>query len=101
MKRRNLLTTVAAAALAAAPLGAMAQPADPTKPITVIVPFAAGGPTDALARVLTARMGEALGQTMIVENVGGAGGTIGVNKAAKNGPAQGSARSRNSTSAPA
>lgn len=82
MKRRNLLTTVAAA-LAAAPLGAMAQPAYPTKPITVIVPFAAGGPTDALARVLTARMGEALGQTMIVENVGGAGGTIGVNKAAK------------------
>lgn len=83
MKRRNLLSTVAAAALAAAPLGAMAQTAYPTKPITVIVPFAAGGPTDALARVLTARMGEALGQTMIVENVGGAGGTIGVNKAAK------------------
>ena len=83
MKRRNLLTTVAAAALAAAPLGAMAQTAYPTKPITVVVPFAAGGPTDALARVLTARMGEALGQTMIVENVGGAGGTIGVNKATK------------------
>lgn len=83
MKRRNLLTTVAAAALAAAPLGAMAQSPYPTKPITVVVPFAAGGPTDALARVLTARMGEALGQTMIVENVGGAGGTIGVNKAAK------------------
>ncbi len=83
MKRRNLLTTAAAVALAAAPLGAMAQTAYPTKPITVVVPFAAGGPTDALARVLTARMGEALGQTMIVENVGGAGGTIGVNKAAK------------------
>jgi len=83
VKRRNLLTTVAAVALAAAPLGAMAQAAYPTKPITVIVPFAAGGPTDSLARVLTARMGEALGQTMIVENVGGAGGTIGVNKAAK------------------
>ena len=83
MKRRNLLTTAAAVALAAAPLGAMAQTAYPTKPITVIVPFAAGGPTDALARVLTARMGEPLGQTMIVENVGGAGGTIGVNKAAK------------------
>ena len=83
MKRRNLLTTAAAVALAAAPLGAMAQTAYPTKPITVVVPFAAGGPTDALARVLTARMGEALGQTLIVENVGGAGGTIGVNKAAK------------------
>jgi tripartite-type tricarboxylate transporter receptor subunit TctC len=83
MKRRNLLAAVAAATLAAAPVGALAQANYPTKPITVIVPFAAGGPTDALARVLTARMGEALGQTMIVENVGGAGGTIGVNKAAK------------------
>ncbi len=83
MKRRNLLAAAAAATLAAAPVGAMAQANYPTKPITVIVPFAAGGPTDALARVLTARMGEALGQTMIVENVGGAGGTIGVNKAAK------------------
>jgi len=82
VKRRNLLAAAAAVTLAAAPVGAMAQ-AYPTKPITVIVPFAAGGPTDALARVLTARMGEALGQTMIVENVGGAGGTIGVNKAAK------------------
>ncbi len=82
MKRRVLLAAAAAMGVAALPLGAMAQ-AYPTKPITVIVPFAAGGPTDALARVLTARMGEALGQTMIVENVGGAGGTIGVNKAAK------------------
>jgi len=83
VKRRNLLAAAAAATLAAAPVGVMAQASYPTKPITVIVPFAAGGPTDALARVLTARMGEALGQTMIVENVGGAGGTIGVNKAAK------------------
>lgn len=83
MKRRNLLAAVAAATLAGAPVGAMAQANYPTKPITVIVPFAAGGPTDALARVLTARMGEALGQTMIVENVGGAGGTIGVSKAAR------------------
>ena len=83
MKRRNLFVTAAAAGLALAPLGALAQAAYPTKPITVIVPFAAGGPTDALARVLTARMSEALGQTMVVENLGGAGGTIGVNKAAK------------------
>jgi tripartite-type tricarboxylate transporter receptor subunit TctC len=84
VKRRILLAAgaMAAAGLAAAPFGAMAQ-AYPTKPITVIVPFAAGGPTDALARVLTARMSEALGQPIIVENVGGAGGTIGVNKAAK------------------
>ena len=83
MERRVLLTAIVAASVAISPLSAMAQAAYPTKPITVVVPFAAGGPTDALARVLTARMGEALGQTMIVENVGGAGGTIGVNKAAK------------------
>lgn len=83
MKRRNLFAAAAAAGLALAPLGVLAQAAYPTKPITVIVPFAAGGPTDALARVLTARMSEVLGQPMVIENLGGAGGTIGVNKAAK------------------
>jgi tripartite-type tricarboxylate transporter receptor subunit TctC len=82
MKRRVLLGGVAASGLAALPLGAMAQ-AYPAKPITVVVPFAAGGPTDALARILCQRMGEALGQQMIVENVGGAGGTIGVAKVAR------------------
>ena len=76
------------AALAASlawPASAMAQ-AYPSKPITVIVPFAAGGPTDALARVLGQRMGETLGHQLVIENVGGAGGTIGVNKAAKAAP---------------
>lgn len=79
------MAAAAAAGLLAAPVGVMAQ-TYPTKPITVVVPFAAGGPTDALARVITQRMGEALGQTMIVDNVGGAGGTIGVNKVAKASP---------------
>ena len=78
----RILLTVAAAGLAMLPFGVLAQ-AYPTKPITMIVPFAAGGPTDALARVLTQKMGEKLGQPFVVENVGGAGGTIGVNKAAK------------------
>jgi tripartite-type tricarboxylate transporter receptor subunit TctC len=55
----------------------------PTKPINIIVPAAAGGPTDTLTRVLAAAMGEALKQQMIIENVGGAGGTIGINRAAK------------------
>lgn len=55
----------------------------PTKPITMIVPFAAGGPTDTLARNLGLAMTKTLKQTVIVENVGGAGGTIGVNRAAK------------------
>jgi len=81
-KRRVLLTAAAAVASLAMPLSAMAQ-AYPTKPITMIVPFSAGGPTDALARVLGQRMSEALGQQIVIENIGGAGGTIGVNKAAK------------------
>ena len=71
MKRRVLLAAAAAAGVAAMPLGTMAQ-AYPTKPITMIVPFAAGGPTDALARVLGQRMSEALGQQIVIENIGGA-----------------------------
>ena len=55
----------------------------PTKPIIIIVPAAAGGPTDTLTRVLAQQMSDALKQQMIVENVGGAGGTIGINRAAK------------------
>ena len=55
----------------------------PNKVITVVVPFAAGGPTDAVARLLTVPMSKALGTQMIVENVGGAGGTIGANRVAK------------------
>jgi len=85
MQRRALLAAVAACGFAAVPFGAMAQ-AYPTKPITVVVPFSAGGPTDALARILCQRMSEALGQQMIVENVGGAGGTIGVVKVARAAP---------------
>ncbi len=49
----------------------------PTRPITVVVPFPAGGPSDVVARIVTEHMGRLLGQTMVIENVGGAGGTIG------------------------
>ena len=52
----------------------------PTKPIVIVVPFSAGGPTDTVARSLGAAMGKHLGQTMIVENVGGAGGTVGAGR---------------------
>ncbi len=82
MKRRNLLAAVGAASLSGLAPAVQAQ-AYPTKPITVIVPFAAGGPTDALARVLCQKMSEILGSQLVVENIGGAGGTIGVNKVAK------------------
>src|SRR5262245_48371 len=52
----------------------------PSRPITMIVPFAAGGVTDIVARIVTDRMARALGQPVIVENVGGAGGTIGITR---------------------
>ena len=55
----------------------------PAKPIVIVVPGAAGGPTDTLARVLAAAMGEALKQQLLIDNAGGAGGTIGINKVAK------------------
>ena len=58
----------------------------PTKTITMIVPFAAGGPTDTVARLVAQSMGNKLKQTIIVENVNGAGGTIGAARAAKSAP---------------
>ena len=58
----------------------------PNKPITVIVPFAAGGPTDVVARLLSDSMSRTLGQTLIVENIGGAGGTLGMTRTAAAAP---------------
>jgi tripartite-type tricarboxylate transporter receptor subunit TctC len=58
----------------------------PTRPITIIVPFPAGGPTDTLARILGDRMKASLGQTLVVENVTGAGATIGVGRAVQAAP---------------
>src|SRR5258708_11695320 len=58
----------------------------PSRPITVIVPFAAGGPTDALARILGDRMRQSLGQPIVIEDVTGAGGTIGVGRAVRAAP---------------
>ena len=58
----------------------------PSRPITIIVPFAAGGPSDAMARVLAERMRTALGQPLVIENVTGAGGSIGVGRALHSAP---------------
>jgi tripartite-type tricarboxylate transporter receptor subunit TctC len=76
---KRFLAVAAALVLAS---GAFAQDY-PNRTINIIVPAAAGGPTDTLTRVLAQQMSEALKQQMIVENVGGAGGTIGINRAAK------------------
>jgi len=58
----------------------------PTRPITMIAPFAVGGPTDTIARIMGERMGKTLGQQVVVENVTGAGGSIAVNKVARSAP---------------
>ena len=58
----------------------------PSRPITIIVPFAAGGPSDAMARVLAERMRVTLGQPLVIENVTGAGGSIGVGRAVHSPP---------------
>ena len=58
----------------------------PSRPITVIVPFSAGGPSDAMMRILGERMKTALGQAILVENVTGAGGSIGVSRAVRSPP---------------
>lgn len=73
-----------AIALAAVAGTALAQ--YPTKPVTIIVPFTAGGPTDKVARDLAEAMRKPLGQTIIIENLGGAGGTLGAAKVAKAAP---------------
>ncbi len=73
----RIAATMAAAALGAlGPAAAVAQDW-PTRPVTMIAPFAAGGPLNSLARILQAALGEALGQPIIIENVPGGGGTTG------------------------
>ncbi len=74
-----------AAALSMASQPAHAQ-AWPTKPIRLVVPYAAGGPGDVIARLVAKKVGEGLQQTVIVDNKGGAGGTIGVDAALKAAP---------------
>src|SRR5262249_16701024 len=80
-RRRFLHLAAGSAALPMMSRIARAQ-AYPTRPITMIVPFPAGGPTDTIGRIVSERMGMSLGQTVIVENVTGAHGTIGVGGAA-------------------
>ena len=61
-------------------------PSYPDKPVTLIIPFAAGGPTDVVARMMAIPMGKSLGQSVLVENVNGAGGTIASNRVARAAP---------------
>ena len=87
--RRTLLAGAASMALTgllAFPRGAQAQGAYPSKPVRIIVPFAPGGPTDVVARMVGAPLQERFGQAVVIENRGGAGGNIGAGAAAKADP---------------
>jgi tripartite-type tricarboxylate transporter receptor subunit TctC len=66
--------------------GAAAAQDYPTKPITIVVPAAAGGPTDTISRVTAQAMSKHLGQQILIENIGGAGGTIGITRAVRGAP---------------
>jgi tripartite-type tricarboxylate transporter receptor subunit TctC len=83
MKQQTFAIALAAAVLCA---GAADAQTYPTKPVTMVVPFAAGGPTDALARLIAERMRVALGQPILIENVTGAGGSIGVGRVVRAAP---------------
>jgi tripartite-type tricarboxylate transporter receptor subunit TctC len=78
--KKTILSLFAGLALTTA---AAAQGDYPTRPITMIVPFAAGGPTDVIARIVGETMSRRLGQQIVIENVAGAGGTTGIGRAAK------------------
>ena len=87
--KKTIFAGIAAVVSASALLGsniASAQKDWPTKSISLIVPFAAGGPTDSIARLIAVPMGQALGQTVVVENVPGAGGTIASTKVSRAAP---------------
>jgi tripartite-type tricarboxylate transporter receptor subunit TctC len=80
------ITLTAAALLAALTGSALAQANYPERPVMLVVPYAAGGPVDTIARIIAVRMSELLGQQVVIENVGGAGGLTGAARVAKAAP---------------
>ena len=84
--RRQLLRLAAAAGALTLPLAGRTQSTWPTKPVNLVVPFPAGGGTDAFARPLSAQFAKQTGKTMVIDNRGGAGGTLGAGVAAKAAP---------------
>jgi len=83
---RLFSSSVLGLALTAVGLSASAQQPYPTRPITVVVPFAAGGPTDVMTRILGQHVSQTLGQQIVIENVTGGGGSIGAARVAKAAP---------------
>src|ERR1700753_2398946 len=75
-----------AAAIGLASLCAAHAEPYPSRPITMVVPFAAGGPTDTVARIISERMRQSLGQMIVIENTTGAAGSLGVGRVARAAP---------------
>lgn len=86
LNRRHLLARTALAAASALPCAAFAQADYPTKPVKIIVPFPAGGTSDVMGRLMGEELGRILKQSFVIENIGGAGGAIGAERAAKSPP---------------
>ena len=86
MKFKTLLMASLATTATVLAMPALAQEAFPDRPISLVVPFAAGGPTDVVARMIAIPMGKSLGQSVVVENAVGAGGTIAATKVARAAP---------------
>lgn len=86
MSLRTILLQSLAVAIAFAISGSAAAQVYPARPITMVVPFPAGGPTDVIARIVADRMRDPLGQPIIIENVTGASGSIGVGRVARAAP---------------
>ena len=84
--RRQVLRLAAAAGALTLPLAGRTQSSWPTKPVNLVVPFPAGGGTDAFARPFSAQFAKQTGKTMVIDNRGGAGGTLGAGVAAKAAP---------------
>ena len=93
LTRHTVLTGALMASLGA--FGTAHAQQYPTRPVTLVVPFAAGGPTDVLARTLAVAMTKQLGQAVVVENTVGAGGTIAASRVAKAAPDAATSRSSN------
>jgi tripartite-type tricarboxylate transporter receptor subunit TctC len=86
MRRRELITLLCGAAIMVSAAAANAAEPFPTRPIRLIVPYPAGGGTDIVGRVLGQKLHESLGQPVVIDNRGGAGGTLGTAVAAKSAP---------------
>jgi tripartite-type tricarboxylate transporter receptor subunit TctC len=97
LRRRTFLLSLAAGAAALVSRNAWAQ-TYPARPVTMVVPFPAGGPTDTVARIFGEHLRQTLGQSVIIENVGGAGATLGVSRVIRAAPDGYTLSAGNSTS---